>query len=203
MDRFYTIGEFSHLTNIKVKTLQKWDRDGILKAYRTPTNRRYYTHSQYLEFIGNTNNNSDKQIVIYARVSSNKQKNELQHQLEFLYNYSASKGYNISNYYTDISSGLNYKRKNWNKLIDECIEGKISKIIISYKDRFVRFGFDWFKYFLQSKCGVEIEIVENELTTPEEEVVEDLITIIHCFSSRVYGLRKYEKKLDKERENKL
>lgn len=195
MEQFYTIGQFSHLTNIKVKTLQKWDRDGILVAYRTPTDRRYYTHSQYLDFIGKSLNDDNKSIVIYARVSSNKQKHELQHQIEFLYNYSASKGYKVSNLYSDIASGLNYKRKNWNRLIDDCTEGKIDKIIISYKDRFVRFGYDWFEYFLQSRYGVEIEVVENKLTTPEEEVVEDLITIIHVFSSRVYGLRKYEKKI--------
>jgi len=195
MEQFYTIGQFSHLTNIKVKTLQKWDRDGTLVAYRTPTNRRYYTHSQYLDFIGKASNDVNKSIVIYARVSSSKQKHELQHQIEFLYNYSASKGYKISNLYSDIGSGLNYKRKNWNRLIDDCAEGSISKIIISFKDRFVRFGYDWFEYFLKSRYGVEIEIVENKLTTPEEEVVEDLITIIHVFSSRVYGLRKYEKKI--------
>ena len=91
---------------------------------------------------------------------------------------------------------------NWNKLIDDCANGSISKIIISYKDRFVRFGFDWFEYFLKSRYNVDIEIVENKLTTPEEEVVEDLITIIHVFSSRVYGLRKYEKKT-KERSSKI
>jgi len=195
MEQFYTIGQFSHLTNIKVKTLQKWDRDGTLVAYRTPTDRRYYTHSQYLDFIGKTSNDVNKSIVIYARVFSSKQKHELQHQIEFLYNYSASKGYKISNLYSDIGSGLNYKRKNWNRLIDDCAEGNISKIIISFKDRFVRFGYDWFEYFLKSRCGVEIEVVENELTTPEEEVVDDLITIIHVFSSRVHGLRKYEKKI--------
>ena len=198
MEKFYTIGEFSNLTNIKVKTLQKWDRDGILVAYRTPTNRRYYTHSQYLDFIGKSSKQNEKNIVLYARVSSNKQKEDLKHQIEFLYNYSASQGYKISNFYSDIASGLNYKRKNWNRLIDDCADGKISKIIISYKDRFVRFGFDWFEYFLKSRYDVDIEIVENKLTTPEEEVIQDLITIIHVFSCRVYGLRKYESKLKKK-----
>ena len=198
MEKFYTIGEFSHLTNIKVKTLQKWDRDGILMAYRTPTNRRYYTHSQYLEFTGKKTDDIDKKIVLYARVSSNKQKDELKHQLEFLYNYSASKGYSIGNCYSDIASGLNYKRKNWNRLIDDCANGKISKIIISYKDRFVRFGYEWFEYFLKSRYNVDIEVVENKLTTPEEEVIQDLITIIHVFSCRVYGLRKYGAKIQKK-----
>lgn len=136
--------------------------------------------------------------MIYSRVSSNKQKDDLKHQTEFLYNYSASKGYTIANVYSDIGSGLNYKRQNWNKLIDDCCDGKISKIIVSYKDRFVRFGYDWFEYFLKSRYNVEIEVVENKLTTPEEEVIQDLIAIIHVFSSRIYGLRKYEKKIQKD-----
>ena len=201
MEQFYTIGQFSRLTNIKVKTLQKWDRDGTLVAYRTPTDRRYYTHGQYLDFMGKSSKDENKSIVIYARVSSSKQKNELNHQMEFLYNYAASKGYKIGNLYSDIGSGLNYKRQNWNRMIDDCIEGKVNKIIISYRDRFVRFGFEWFEYFLRNKYGVEIEVVENKLTTPEEEIVEDLITIIHLFSSRVYGLRKYEKKIRKDSKN--
>ena len=83
-------------------------------------------------------------------------------------------------------------------MIDDCANGKISKIIISYKDRFVRFGYEWFEYFLKSRYNVDIEVVENKLTTPEEEVIQDLITIIHVFSCRVYGLRKYGAKIQKK-----
>lgn len=75
---------------------------------------------------------------------------------------------------------------------------KISKIIVSHKDRFIRFGYDWFES-LCKKFGCEIEVVNNEKTSPEQEVVDDLISIIHCFSCRVYGLRKYKTKIMKER----
>ena len=199
MEKLYTVSEFATLINKKVKTLQKWDRDGILKAYRTPTNRRYYTHTQYLEYTGQSlNENNVRENVIYARVSSQSQKPELVNQIEYLKQYSITNGISINNVYTDIGSGLNYKRKNWIRLIDDCFQGKISNIYVSHSDRFVRFGFDWISYILKQYTNTNIIVLENKLLTPEEEVVQDLITIIHVFSSRVYGLRKYGKKIEKE-----
>ena len=202
MEQLYTVSEFAELLNKKVKTLQKWDREGVLKAYRTPTNRRYYTEAQYLEYTGKSlkKENNVRENVIYARVSSQSQKPELLNQVNYLKSYSVSNGIPISNIYTDIGSGLNYKRKNWMRLIDDCFQGKISKIYVSYSDRFVRFGFDWIQSILKTYTNTEIIVVENKLLTPEEEVVQDLITIINVFSSRVYGLRKYGKKLKKEME---
>ena len=199
MEKLYTVTEFAELLNKKVKTLQKWDREGVLKAYRTPTNRRYYTYSQYLEYTGMSSNeeNNVRENVIYARVSSQSQKPELLNQIEYLKNYSIQNGINIDNIYTDIGSGLNYKRKNWMRLIDDCFQGKISKIYISYSNRFIRFGFDWIKEILKTYTNTEIIVLDNKLLTPEE-VVQDLITIIHVFSSRVYGLRKYGKKIQKD-----
>lgn len=203
MEKLYTVTEFGELINKKVKTLQKWDREGVLKAYRTPTNRRYYTHSQYLEYIGASldEENKVRENVIYARVSSQSQKPELFHQIEYLKNYSINNGISIDNIYTDIGSGLNYKRKNWMKLIDDCFQGKIQNIYVSYSDRFVRFGFDWIKEILKTYTNTSIIVIENKLLTPEEEVVEDLITIIHVFSSRVYGLRKYGSKIKRDLNN--
>lgn len=202
MEKLYTVSEFAELLNKKVKTLQKWDREGVLKAYRTPTNRRYYTEAQYLEYTGKSlkKENNVRENVIYARVSSQSQKPELLNQVNYLKSYSVSNGIPISNIYTDIGSGLNYKRKNWMRLIDDCFQGKISKIYVSYSDRFVRFGFDWIQSILKTYTNTEIIVVENKLLTPEEEVVQDLIAIINVFSSRVYGLRKYGKKLKKEME---
>ena len=152
MEKLYTVSEFAELLNKKVKTLQKWDREGVLKAYRTPTNRRYYTEAQYLEYTGKSlkKENNVRENVIYARVSSQSQKPELLNQVNYLKSYSVSNGIPISNIYTDIGSGLNYKRKNWMRLIDDCFQGKISKIYVSYSDRFVRFGFDWIQSILKT-----------------------------------------------------
>lgn len=193
--------DFSKLISVSVRTLQQWDRDGILKAKRTPTNRRYYTYEQYLDLL---HLDKKKKTVLYARVSSNNQKDDLENQIEFLKQFANASGVIIDEIITDVGSGLNYNRKNWNNLIDKCVAGEIGKIIISHKDRFVRFGYEWFENFLSS-VGTKITVVNNEKTSPEKELVDDLISIIHVFSCRVYSLRKYKQKLagDKEIDNKL
>lgn len=197
MEKLYNVAEFADMIGKSVKTLQRWDREGILTAYRSPSKRRYYTHTQYLEYIGEKGISS-KINVIYARVSTKNQQDDLLNQLEFLKRYSINNGIEISNIYTDYGSGLDYNRKNWNKLIDDCFDGKINTIIISYKDRFVRFGFDWIANLLERLTGTKIMIAENIITTPENELIQDLISIIHVFSCRVYGLRKYKKSLKED-----
>ncbi|MGL5380442.1 IS607 family transposase [Clostridium sp.] len=184
--------EFAELLNISVKTLQRWDREGILHAFRTPTNRRYYTYEQYLEYKGITKN--EKKIVIYTRVSTSNQKDDLKNQVEFLKQYANAKGIIVDEVIEDYGSGLNYNRKKWNKLLDECMLSEVGTIIISNKDRFIRFGYDWFERFL-SKFNVKLIVVNNESLSPNEELVQDIISILHIFSCRIYGLRKYKRKI--------
>ena len=190
--------EVSAILNVTVRTLQKWDREGKLKASRTPTNQRYYTQEQINEYLGKKNRISDN-IVIYCRVSSNSQKPDLKSQIEFLRQYANAKGYIVDEIITDIGSGLNYNRKKWNELLEKIQEKRISKVIVSHKDRFIRFGYEWFEKFVES-CGCTIEVVNNETTSPQEEMIQDLVSIIHCFSCRIYGLRKYKTKISEDKE---
>lgn len=188
----------SERLGVTVKTLQNWDNKGILKAHRTPTNRRYYTEEQYSDFIGNQQNKSHKKIVIYARVSTYGQKDDLANQVDFIRQYANVKGMVVDETITDIGSGLNYNRKKWNRLLDQVAQHKIDTILITYKDRFIRFGFEWFKRFCENN-GTKIIVLNNPKTSPNKELVEDLISIIHVFSCRLYGLRKYEKKLKNDK----
>lgn len=194
----YKPQEFAEMVGVSVKTLQRWDRGGILKAYRTPTDRRYYTHKQYVDYISDGNCKHGK-TVIYTRVSTPNQKDDLQNQVELLKQYANAKGIVIDEIFEDIGSGLNYNRKKWNKLIEDCMLGLIQTVIVAHKDRFIRFGFDWFERFLKSN-GVQIIVVNNEKTSPEQELVNDLISIIHVFSCRIYGLRKYKKQIEGDEE---
>lgn len=193
----YKPKDFAELLNVSVKTLQRWDREGILIAKRTPTDRRYYTYDQYLKFKGI--NNTNKKVVIYSRVSTNNQKDDLLNQKQFLMSFTSSKGIIVDEIIEDIGSGLNYNRKKWNKLLNECMENKIDSIIITHKDRFIRFGFDWFERFV-GKFGTKIIIVNNELLSPQEELVQDIISILHVFSCKIYGMRKYKKKIEEDEE---
>ena len=187
----YKPKDFAELLGVSVKTLQRWDRDGILKANRTPTDRRYYTYDQYLQFKGIQTENDIRDTVIYARVSTRNQKDDLQNQVEFLKQFCNAKGIIVNQCIEDFGSGLNYNRKKWNKLLDEVMENKIKTIVISNKDRFIRFGYDWFENFCE-KFNTKIIIVNNETLSPNEELVQDIISILHVFSCRLYGFRKYK-----------
>ncbi|WP_291581223.1 IS607 family transposase [Clostridium sp. UBA6640] len=194
----YKPKDFAELLNVSVKTLQRWDREDILKAKRTPTNRRYYTYDRYLEFKG-LKKEVERKIIIYTRVSTNNQKDDLKNQIEFLKNFANAKGIIIDEVISDIGSGLNYNRKKWNKLLEECMENKIDSILITHKDRFVRFGYNWFERFL-TKFDTKIIVVNNESLSPQEELVQDIISILHVFSCRIYGLRKHKKKIKEDKE---
>ena len=195
----YKPKDFAELLGVSVKTLQRWDRDGILKANRTPTDRRYYTYDQYLQFKGIQTENDIRDTVIYARVSTRNQKDDLQNQVEFLKQFCNAKGIIVNQCVEDFGSGLNYNRKKWNKLLDEVMAHKIKTIVISNKDRFIRFGYDWFEKFCE-KFNTKIIIVNNETLSPNEELVQDIISILHVFSCRLDGFRKYKNQIKEDEE---
>lgn len=182
--------EMAQKLGVSISTLQRWDREGVLKAYRNPKNRRYYTEEQYLNYMGMSDDKKRK-VVAYSRVSSRNQKDDLDNQFNFIKNYCNAKGVIVDDYMSDIGSGLNYKRKNWNKLLDQVMNNEIETIYITYKDRFIRFGYDWFEN-LCHQFDTQIVILNDKTTSPQQELVEDLISIIHVFSCRIYGLRKYK-----------
>ena len=99
----------------------------------------------------------------------------------------------------DYGSGLDYNRRKWNGLLDEVMEQKVKTIVIAHKDRFIRFGYDWFERFCM-RFHTTILVVNNEELSPQEELVQDIISILHVFSCRLYGLRKYKKQIEKDEE---
>ena len=136
-----------------------------------------------------------RKIVIYTRVSTRNQSDDLENQVDFLQTYANAKGLIADEIIRDYGSGLNYNRKKWNQLLVEVMENKIKMILVSHQDRFVRFGFDWFEKFC-NKFNVEIVVVKNEKLSPHEELVQDIVSILHVFSCRLYGLRKYKKQIE-------
>ena len=184
--------------NVTVRTLQSWDRQGVLPALRTPAGRRWYSEEQINKFLNKGNSQNGKKMnIAYSRVSSRKQKKELENQENFIKNHVNGNGMIIGKYFSDIGSGLNYKRENFLKMIELVIEGKVDKIFVTYKDRVVRFGFDFVEWICQ-RFGTEIIVLNDKKTSPENELVNDLISIIHLFSFRIYGLKKYKKTIKEE-----
>jgi len=186
----YRPNEFAKLISRTTHTLQRWDRYGILKAYRTPTNRRFYSHDQLSEILGVK---ADKRIAVsYCRVSSPGQKDDLLSQKKAVADFCMAAGIAIDEAIEEIGGGLNLKRKQFIRIMSMVEARAIHTIVIAHKDRLARFGMDWFEYYLQQH-GCKLIIINNEALSPESEMVQDLMAIIHCFSCRLYGLRRYKK----------
>jgi putative resolvase len=187
MEHTYSPKHFGKLIGKSVNTLQKWDRKGILPAFRSPTNRRYYTHEQYLQYRGLIS--SEQGIVIaYARVSSPSQKKDLALQKEALRAYCLEHGIKVDEWVEDIGSALHYQRKGFSQVIEQIELGHVKRLVIGSQDRLVRFGYDWFEAFCQ-RHGTEILVMNGESFSSEEELVRDLLAIVTVFSARLPGLR--------------
>ena len=201
MENTYNIAQAAKYLGFKVKTLQKWDREGrLIPAYRTKTNRRVYTQSQLDEFIGLRTQDTRTRVIAYCRVSSTAQKPDLVNQLEILKEYCSKSGLSNVEFISEIGGGLNFERKKFLEIMDAVERYEVKMLIIAHKDRLARFGFEYFRHFL-AKHNCELVILNDEKMSPEQEMVEDLMTIIHCFSSRLYGLRNYRKSLKEALDN--
>jgi putative resolvase len=191
MKSTYSPQEFGQLIGRKTKTLQKWDREGILKAHRSPTNRRYYTHDQYLAYRGMLAPEQGLTIA-YSRVSGAAQKPDLANQIKALEVYCDQHTLKVDEWMQDNGSGLNYKRKQFNRLMEMVELGQVRRIIIAHRDRLVRFGYSYFEAFCE-RHNTELVVIDGETLSPEQELVQDLVAILTVFSARLHGLRSYKK----------
>lgn len=185
--KYYSIGEFSNLTCKSIQTLRNWDKKGILKPHKVAeSGHRYYLHEQLNQFYGLKPKNT-KRIIGYCRVSSNKQKDDLERQIENVKSYMVAKGYNFE-VITDIGSGINYNKKGLNNLLDLVYDNEVEKIVVLYKDRLIRFGYELIENFC-TKHNTTIEVIDNTPKTEEQELVEDMIQIVTVFACRLQGKR--------------
>jgi putative resolvase len=197
--KYYSIGEFAKAIGKTTKTLRNWDKVGTLKPVRVEvTGYRYYSQEQLNHFLCIKGiETKTKKVIGYCRVSSHKQKDDLERQIENVKTYMIAKGYQFE-VITDIGSGINYNKKGLNKLIDMITNSEVEKIVILYKDRLLRFGFEIIEN-LCNKYETTIEIIDNTEKTEEQELVEDLIQIVTVFSCRLQGKRANKaKKMIKE-----
>ena len=196
--KYYSIAKFAEAIGKTTKTLRNWDKLGILKPVRVEaTGYRYYSQEQLNKFLGLKQKSITKKVIGYCRVSSHKQKDDLIRQIDNVKTYMIAKGYQFD-IITDIGSGINYNKKGLNQLIDMVTNSEVEKIVILYKDRLLRFGFEIIDN-LCNKYGTTIEIIDNTEKTEEQELVEDLIQIITVFSCRLQGKRANKaKKMIKE-----
>ena len=184
-----SIGKFAKSLGVSIQTLRNWDKEGKLKpTYVTENGYRYYSEELLNKFRNIKNvNKIKKKNILYARVSTKSQKDDLDRQVDNLKQYAYSKGYSFE-IITDIGSGINYKKEGLLKMINLVECGEVDRIIVLYKDRLIRFGYDLIEYICKLN-DTKIEIVDNSTISKEQELTEDLIQIITVFANRLYGAR--------------
>lgn len=186
-----TISQAARRLMRTVKTLQRWDREGTLKARRTKTNRRYYAEAQLASFLGEDKpQDAPKRAVAYLRVSSVAQRPDMENQRKILSAFCRHKKVGVVEYMEEVKGGLNFKRPKFAALMDAIERREVGTLVVAHKDRLCRFGFEWFRRHCENH-GCRLLVVDNKRMSPEREMVQDLMTIVHCFSSRLYGLRNY------------
>lgn len=188
MSAYYKIGDFAEKIGVSTATLRRWDKEGVLKPAKvTKGGTRYYSEAQYIQYTNKFLYRQERVVIGYCRVSSYKQKDDLQRQVDNVKTYLLAKGYQFE-MITDIGSGINYTKKGLLSIIDRVMQGNVEKIVVLYKDRLIRFGFE----LLEHICKVHdttIEIIDQTEKSEQEELVEDLIQIITVFSCRLQGKR--------------
>ena len=191
--KYYSLRKVTEILGVTAQTLRNWDREGKLKPSYTKSNGyRYYSEDSILSYTQERKTKKELNVVGYARVSSNKQKDDLDRQVENLNEYLKN---HYSNYsiITDIGSGINYTKPGLKKLIELINKKEVDIIVVLYKDRLLRFGFELVEEFARLN-NVKIEILDRIDKTQDEELVEDLVQIITVFSSKIQGKRKNETK---------
>jgi len=197
--KYYSIGDFAELIGVTQQTLRNWDKAGKLKpSHKGKSGYRYYSQQQLRYYLGLKGADAAKRKVVgYCRVSSNKQKDDLERQIENVKTYMIAKGYSFD-IVADIGSGINYNKKGLNQLIDMVVASEVEKIVVLYKDRLLRFGYELLET-LCSKYGTTIEVIDNTERAEEQELIEDLVQIITVFSCKLQGKRANKiKKMIKE-----
>lgn len=187
MDNYKTAVEIRKICGITTQTLYNWRKTNKIK-FKQLNSRKILYDVDSLELY--SNQMSPKINVIYSRVSQLKQKPDLLKQKELLAEFANKNGYTVGRIYEEIASGMNENRVHFNELIDLVLQNKVNKIFITYKDRLTRFGFTYFENLFK-KFGTEIIVLnDDKVNTLEQELTEDLVSIIHYFSMRMYSNRR-------------
>ena len=178
-----SIGKFAKTVGVTTTTLRRMHQSGeLIPAHISNGGTRYYSTEQLKLF---QSSNNERIVIGYCRVSTPSQKDDLETQVQNVKSYMYAKGYKFD-IIKDIGSGINYKKKGLKELINRIENNEVSKVVILYKDRLIRFGFELIEYLCEIN-NVEIEVIDNSECSKDKELKDDLIQIITVFANRLYG----------------
>ncbi|MFC9615494.1 IS607 family transposase [Streptomyces sp. NPDC056910] len=193
----YRIGEFAQRIGRSASTVRRWEREGRITVARTASGQRYFTDADVRKMLHPGFDELTRRTIVYCRVSSPGQKDDLASQVTAMEEFCRGRGLAVDEWVREIGGGMNLKRKKFLALMDAIERGEVGTLVIAHKDRLARFGFEYLEYVAE-KNGCTILVANQESLSPQEEMVQDLLAIVHTFSCRLYGLRKYEKTLKGE-----
>ena len=187
-------GEVCRRLGISYSTLSRWVREGRIKAVRTAGGVFRVPESEVRRIAEGLPISKEVRAVIYARVSSSDQRSDLERQVQYLTQYCSSKGYRVVDVLSDVASGLKTDRKGLLKLFNYVVNRQVDVVVVTYRDRLSRFGFEYLEYFF-NQHGIKIEVIFGEEPRDTyQELVEDLIEIVTSFAGKLYGLRSRKKR---------
>jgi putative resolvase len=198
MNEYITTKKACAILGVHPDTLRRMDKEKRISTIRTPGNKRLYNVQEYISRHSNIPNEcptQNKVSICYCRVSSRNQKDDLKRQVQYM-----EEKYPTHKIIKDIGSGLNFKRKGLQTILDLAYSGKLQEVVVAYKDRLCRFGFELFEYILQTQCNAKIMVLKQKVHSPEQELTQDLLHILHVFSARSYGLRKYRNQIKEDKD---
>ena len=188
-DQILTMQKACKRFGIRADTLRRWADDGHVPSFRSPNRVRMFHLGDLEKFFNIDRAAGCKEKVVYARVSSHKQRDDLERQIDRL-----KQRYPDHVVVQDIGSGINFKRKGLQTLLERCLRREIEEVVVAHRDRLCRFGFDLIKHVVEAAGGRVIVLDEENHKSTEQELAEDLLSIIHVFNCRQMGRRRYRKK---------
>ncbi|MCY4599160.1 MAG: IS607 family transposase [Acidobacteria bacterium] len=190
MQRFVGIGEAAEALGVSIDTLRRWEQTGKLTGERTPGGHRRYDLAKLRPELFRAEEEASRRTIAYARVSSRDQREDLERQKQVLELYCARQGWTFE-VVSDLGSGMNYHKKGLKKLLDAIVEGSVGRLVVTHRDRLLRFGAELVFAICEAK-GVEVVILnKGEDTSFEEDLAQDVLEIVTVFSARLYGSRSH------------
>jgi len=185
-ERLLRSKEVCGLLGVSYVTLRRRIKEGKVKAVRTLGGKYRIPESEVRRLLSGVEA-GETRAVIYARVSSSDQKKDLERQIQYLTQYCSAKGYRVVDVLSDVASGLKISRRGLLKLFKHVVNREVDVIVVTYKDRLTRFGFEYIEYFFK-QYGVRIEVVYDiEPKDTYQELVEDLLAVVSSFAGKLYG----------------
>jgi predicted site-specific integrase-resolvase len=188
-DEYITTKEAKEISKVTVKTLRLWDKEGKIRTIRTSSNIRRYNIKDIQNIISNSDPDEKKEKICYCRVSSRKQMDDLDRQKDFFRNK-----FPTHILVTDVGSGINWKRKGLTTILDKAMHGDISEVVVAHRDRLCRFAFELLEWIFE-RNGVKLVVLNEEKDhSSDQDLTDDILSIIHVYSCRKMGKRRYKNK---------